>query len=249
MDELPHYFSSLESFRELFATGRPLLTYHHVGARPQGTRLKGLYISRTRFTKQMRELASNNFSAPGYDGVTSELAARNREVLLTFDDGFADALENAVPVLKRHGFSGIQFLVADLLGKTSEWQVSSGEIAGQLMDVAQVKDWLAAGNEIGSHTLTHPYLTRIPLPEAREELAGSRKKLEDLFGRTVEHFCYPYGDWSPAILELVQEAGYKTACTTDFGVNDNTANPLLLKRITARYPSRNLKNLIKMLKA
>src|SRR5262249_1769787 len=158
-----------------------------------------------------------------------------KAVSITFDDGFADVYENALPALREHGFGSIQFLVVELLGKTSEWQISSGEVPGGLMDKKQIKDWLAAGQEIGSHTLTHPWLTRISLSQAREEISGSKKKLEDTFGRVVEHFCYPYGDWSPAIRDIVAEVGYKSACTTKFGVNGADAHPFELKRITVRY--------------
>ena len=89
-------------------------------------------------------------------------------VVLTFDDGFCDVFENALPVLQRHQFRAIEFLVADLLGKTSEWQRRDDDSAGPLMDAAQVKEWLATGNEIGSHTLSHPHLTQIPIAQARE---------------------------------------------------------------------------------
>jgi peptidoglycan/xylan/chitin deacetylase (PgdA/CDA1 family) len=96
---------------------------------------------------------------------------------------------------------------------------------------------LAAGHQIGSHTLTHPHLTQLPIGRAREEITSSRKKLEDLFQRPVDHFCYPYGDWKPAVRDLVAEAGYRTATTVDFGVNPPGADALGLKRVTARYAS------------
>jgi peptidoglycan/xylan/chitin deacetylase (PgdA/CDA1 family) len=129
------------------------------------------------------------------------------------------------------------------LGKTSEWQKGSGELPGILMDKTQVKDWLASGQEIGSHTLTHPRLTQISPLQAREEIFASKKRLEDAFGKAIEHFCYPYGDWNPEIREIVREAGYASGCTTKFGVNTPEADPFALKRITVRYPSRKLKNL------
>ena len=133
------------------------------------------------------------------------------------------------------------FLVAGRLGGRNEWEIAEGEAQAALMDDAQVRDWLAAGHEIGSHTLTHPRLTRLPVSEAREEITASRKKLEDQFGVPIEHFCYPYGDWNDAVRELVMAAGYKTACTTDPGVNTPEDSLFALKRFTARYPSRNLK--------
>src|SRR5207245_147749 len=108
-------------------------------------------------------------------------------------------------------FTAIQFLPADFLGRRNEWDVGLGEAPEAIMDAAQVREWLAAGHDIGSHSLTHPFLTRLPPAQAREEISASRKKLEDLFGRPVEHFCYPYGDWDEPVRDLVEQAGYRTA--------------------------------------
>jgi peptidoglycan/xylan/chitin deacetylase (PgdA/CDA1 family) len=158
-----------------------------------------------------------------------------------FDDGFQNVLEFGLGPLAEHKCRAIQFLVADRLGGNNEWDLAEGEAPAPLMDEAQVRDWLAAGHEIGSHTLTHPWLTRLPASEAREEIAASRKKLEDQFGVPIEHFCYPYGDWNDAVRDLVVAAGYKTACTTQPGVNTSADSAFALKRFTARYPSRSLK--------
>jgi peptidoglycan/xylan/chitin deacetylase (PgdA/CDA1 family) len=238
----PRYYSSLGPFRELFATGHALLTYHHVGPRPRGVRLKGLYVSSKLFAQQIAELKAEGHETHAF-GTLRSRQSRPKRIFLTFDDGFADVLEHALPILRQHRFRSIQFLVADLLGKTSEWQTSSGELSGVLMDKAQVKEWLGAGQEIGSHTSTHPRLTQLSLTQAREEISGSKKKLEDTFGISVDHFCYPYGDWNPAVRDIVAEVGYKTACITKFGVNTTESDLFALKRITVRYPSRKLKNL------
>jgi peptidoglycan/xylan/chitin deacetylase (PgdA/CDA1 family) len=238
----PHYYTSLGEFRGLFATGNPVLTYHKVGPRPRGARLKGLYVSPALFARQLGELR-----AAGYrSGPLAESAgpAQAGRVVLTFDDGFVNVLAHALAPLRSNGFSAIQFLVADLLGKTNEWEAAAGERTEPLMDVAQVREWLAAGHAIGSHTRTHPFLTQLSRDAAREEISASKKKLEDLFGRAVEHFCYPYGDWNPAVRDLVIAAGYRTACTTNAGVNSTADSPFELKRITARYRSRSLRNLV-----
>jgi peptidoglycan/xylan/chitin deacetylase (PgdA/CDA1 family) len=244
-ESLPHYYSALAPFRASFLTSAPVLAYHHVGPRRRGARLKGLYVSPGLFRQQMAELHAEGFSAPRFEGVSSCAAsgAAPRRVFLTFDDGFRDVFEHALPVLREHGFCSIQFLISDLLGETNKWQQPTGDISEPLMDDAQVKDWLAAGQEIGSHTKTHPRLTQISPAAAREEITASKKSLEDRFGVPVEHFCYPYGDWNAAVRDLVQVAGYKTACTTRTGLNPAGTKPFELKRFTARYPSRNLKAL------
>ena len=238
----PHYYTSLGEFRGLFATGNPVLTYHKVGPRPRGARLKGLYVSPALFARQLGELRDAGYCS-GALGIAAGPAQAGR-IGLTFDDGFVNVLEHALAPLRENGFSAIQFLVADLLGKTNEWEASAGERTEPLMDVAQVREWLAAGHDIGSHTRSHPFLTRLPVSAAREEIGASKKKLEDCFGRAIEHFCYPYGDWNPAVRDLVIAAGYRTACTTHTGVNSATDSPFELKRITARYRSRSLRNLV-----
>ena len=244
----PSYYSSLPPFRELFATGTPILTYHKLGPRPRRARLKGLYLGADLFARQLAELHAAGFVSGSLDNLANA-GSPGRQVVLTFDDGFRNVLEHGLAPLAQHRFRAIQFLLPDLLGKTNEWDLPSGEVPEPLMDAAAVRDWLAAGHAIGSHTLSHPRLTRLPLSEAREEIVSSKKKLEELFGVAVEHFCYPYGDWNPAVRDLVAEAGYRTACTTAFGVNDPAQAPFELKRITARYPSRKLKGLLDSLRS
>jgi peptidoglycan/xylan/chitin deacetylase (PgdA/CDA1 family) len=146
--------------------------------------------------------------------------------------------------LTAHGFRALHFLVANTIGRTNEWNRSPGETEEPMMDVHQVRDWLAAGHEIGSHTLTHPFLSRIPRDAARREILDSRKKLEDLFGRPVPHFCYPYGDFDPAVRDMVIEAGYQSACSTNFGVVAAGSDRFALERIMARHRTRNLKRIV-----
>ncbi len=238
---IPAYYSSLAPFREGFRTGTPILTYHHVGPRRRGARLKGLYVSPKLFARQMAELKTAEFLTPSFDMLTVANGQSASRIFLTFDDGFKDVFEHALPVLSKHRFRAILFLVSDLLGKTNEWQQRAGDITEPLMDAAQVKDWLAAGQQIGAHTKTHPHLTQIPLDEAREEIIASKKSLEDRFGVAIQHFCYPYGDWNETIRDVVSSAGYQTACTTITGINETGTSPFELKRLTGRYPSRNLK--------
>jgi peptidoglycan/xylan/chitin deacetylase (PgdA/CDA1 family) len=79
--------------------------------------------------------------------------------------------------------------------------------------------------------------------DVREEIVTSKKKLEDTFGVPVDDFCYPYGNWNKKVRDLVMEAGYRTACAADFGVNTPAVSQFSLRRIVVRYPTRNLKTL------
>ena len=255
--KLPSYYTSLGPFAELFAEGVPILMYHKLGARPMGVRIKGLYVSRPLFQRQLAGLRAAGFSTGAYGVPVDELHAPRRaakksaarlgnpgkRIVLTFDDGFSNVFKHGMEPLARHGFRAIEFLVGNLLGGVNEWEIREGEAREQLMDAGQVREWIAAGHEIGSHTLTHPFLTRISPARAREEVLASKKLLEDKFGVAIRHFCYPYGDWNPAVRDLVIEAGYATACTTEFGVNTGATPPFELRRITARHQSISFKAL------
>ena len=153
-------------------------------------------------------------------------------MVVSFDDGCRNVLQNALPLLARHRFQAIQFIVAGLIGKRNERDIKHGDVPESLMDEAQIRDWIAAGHEIGSHSLTHRNLTRLDEAGAREQIFASKQKLEDLFGREVRHFCYPHGRWSERVRALVQEAGYATACAVTFGVNSPTTDLFALHRIT-----------------
>ncbi|MBI3417823.1 MAG: polysaccharide deacetylase family protein [Verrucomicrobia bacterium] len=245
---LPAYYTRLAPFRELFATGAPVLTYHKIGPRPWGARLKGLYVSPKLFAEQMTELHQAGFQTQSLAAVDKPGQAATPVITLTFDDGFENVLRHAVEPMRQCGFRSIEFLVAARLGQLNDWEMRQGEVAERLMDAAQIRDWLAADHEIGAHSMTHPFLTQIPLAQAREEISASKKKLEDLFDVPIRHFCYPYGDCSDAISELAREAGYETACTTEAGVNTTETNPWQLRRVTARYASRNWRNFFGRLK-
>jgi peptidoglycan/xylan/chitin deacetylase (PgdA/CDA1 family) len=243
---VPVHFYTLAPFLELFKTGVPILMYHKIGPRPVHVRLKGLYLPPEVFVRQLDELQQAGFTSctPAQANVKAlSNGDLDRLLVLSFDDGFRNVFQNALEPLAQKQFRAIQFLVCNCIGKLNEWDLRDGEAPEPLMDAAQVGEWLRAGHRIGSHSLTHPRLTRLSLRDAQEEILASKKKLEDTFGVAVEDFCYPYGDWNQAVRDLVMEAGYRTACTTEYGVNDPATSPLELRRITVRHPSRSLKAL------
>jgi peptidoglycan/xylan/chitin deacetylase (PgdA/CDA1 family) len=242
MKKTPTTFHTLKPFLELFQTGVPVLMYHKIANPPTGARLKGLYVRPERFAQQLTELHQAGFVSCR-PGTAHEGNGSQRRMALTFDDGFHNVWKHALEPLAARRFSATQFLVANFIGRLNQWEMREGEVREPLMDVAQVRDWLRAGHRIGSHSLSHPYLTRLSMRDAREEIVTSKKKLEDTFGVTVEDFCYPYGNWNETVRDLVMEAGYRTACAADFGVNTAAVSPFSLRRIIVRHPTRSLKAL------
>jgi peptidoglycan/xylan/chitin deacetylase (PgdA/CDA1 family) len=199
-----------------------------------------LYLEPNLFRQQIHEL-----DAEGLSFVSPADCQQSKAIAITFDDGFVSNLVEAVPLMKKVGVQAINYLVADRLGQTSDWEAQEGGEADPLMDESQVREWLAAGHQIGAHTCTHPRLSQLSDAQANEEISASRKKLEDRFGLPVEHFAYPYGDYNERTVELVRQAGFETAVTMHRGVNLPNTPLFELKRWTARYESRNLKNLLR----
>ena len=241
------HFTELAPLRELFREGVPVIIYHKVGRKPLRAKLRGIYVTKGFFRRQMDELRREGFRTVSLGEPGNLQPPVDRRIVLTFDDGSVTVFKNALPAMARAGFSAINYLVAGQIGGRNEWDIVNGEVPDRLMDDVQVREWMAAGHEIGSHTKTHPRLSKIPMDQAREEISASKKMLEDRFGVPIRHFCYPYGDLSPQVRDLVAEAGYETAVTTKCDVWRAGDDPLQINRIGARAHSLNFRNVFRRL--
>ena len=229
--------------RRLSTRGVPVFAYHKIAPPPPGTADPFLYVSPARFESQLAALNQAGWHSASLADTLTAADNAARKAVLTFDDGMANVLEHALGPLARHQFRAIEFLVPGFLGRRNEWDIAKGDVPEKLMDEAQIRDWLASGHEIGSHSMTHRNLRHLDPAEAREEIAGSKKALEDRFGMPVAHFCYPYGSWNETARDLAGEAGYGTASTLLFGVNTLNTPRLELRRI---FPLSGLQLLAKI---
>ena len=205
---------------------------HKIAVPPRGTRDPFDYMRPEVLDAKLAALRAAGFRSVALDSLLESRAPADHTFAITFDDAYRNVWQNALPILARHQVQAIQFVVAAHLGGQNNWDMAEGEVAEDLMDVAQLRDWLAAGHSIGSHSLNHRVLKRLSEAEAREEIIGSRKRLEDTFGVAVRHFCYPSGKFSPMVHDLVREAGYQTACTVEYGVNPPAQDRFALRRIS-----------------
>jgi peptidoglycan/xylan/chitin deacetylase (PgdA/CDA1 family) len=233
-DARPREFLDLRRDRWLFEEGGPvILMYHKVAFPPLASNLPALYVGRRRFRQQMEALDASGLPCLTMGETLDAVRAGRAGYCVTFDDGFCNVFDHALPVLSARGLRSIQFIVAGLIGRDDAWDRAIGEPAQPLMDDAQIRDWLAAGQEIGAHTLTHPRLTQIPPERARAEIFDSKKRLEDRFGGPIKYFCYPYGDCDERVRDMVAEAGYEGATSTACGANHPETHPHELRRIMA----------------
>jgi peptidoglycan/xylan/chitin deacetylase (PgdA/CDA1 family) len=217
----------------------PVLLYHHVGPIQEGT-FPGLTVSPERFERHVRWLARR-----GYTGVCpSDWLRWRREgkglpdkpVLLTFDDGYADLVEFAFPVLRRHGFGAVVYIVTGQLGGTNTWDEERGFGTIRLMTAKQITDWALKGIEFGAHSRTHADLTTLDAEGIKEEVLGSRNELASLLGSRVISFAYPYGHYNQDVLDCVRVA-FDLAFIEDYkmkGLNDLSTAPHLLERISVQ---------------
>lgn len=145
------------------------------------------------------------------------LAAPTRTDLvgLTFDDGYADFLDHALPVLREHEFGATLFVLPGRLGGENAWDPLGPR--KPLLTADGIRQACEAGVEIGSHGLTHTDLTGADDLRLKSEVVESRAALEELTGAPVDGFCYPYGRIDERAVDAVREAGYTYACAIDPG--------------------------------
>lgn len=202
---------------------RVILLYHSVGSKaPHSVPLPA-------FERQM-ELLTERFKIVRLCDLPKAMATEPPETNLacvTFDDGYRDNYERAVPVLESKGIKATFFIATGFLGKTS--RTFAGEYA--MLEARQVQELAALGHEIGAHTVNHPKLTKVPLETAWEEIDASKRFLEDLIQGPICSFAYPKGNYNRAVKELVKEAGFQAAVTVQEGLVDNQPDWLALPRI------------------
>lgn len=212
----------------------PILMYHHVAATP----LKGFQkytVTTQAFAAQMSWLRLMHYTPITLDSL---MAARQgagalppRPVLITFDDGFQECIEQAAPIMQHYRMSAIFYLVAGLVGHTSEWLKRERGVELELANWQTAQQLLANGFQCGGHSLTHPHLTELTDTACRRELLEARRLLEQNLGREITHLAYPFGAWNARVCALAIESGYRSACSVEIGLSTERDSLFGLRRI------------------
>ena len=200
------------------ADGVPILAYHKVGDSDEP-----YSVAPADFDAQMRWLAAEGYTAISlFDLIyhmTWGTALPPKPIVITFDDGYADNLYNALPILEKHGMKATVFVITDRVGRDV------------YLNWKEIRELKARGTEIGSHTLAHRALTDLPPAERLQDARSSKDAIEWQIEYPVFFLAYPYGRADAAAMDTVKQAGYLGACGTKPGLNKRGDNIYALKRI------------------
>ena len=209
----------------------PILMYHEV-AGPADTD-SPLAVPPAAFADQIAALAEGGFTSVTVAALTAAWAGQGvlpeRPVVITFDDGFADFYETALPVLAEHAFTATMFV-------TTGWIAGAVPPArprpGRMLTWQQLAESAAAGVEIGAHSHSHPQLDQLSPARLAGELTVSRRLLEDRLEAPVPGMAYPFGYSDSEVRNAVRAAGYRYACAVANATADPDADPFAIPRLT-----------------
>jgi peptidoglycan/xylan/chitin deacetylase (PgdA/CDA1 family) len=197
-----------------------ILMYHSVADAAEDP--SNLCVSPSRFAEQMAVLQRLGLRGVSIGSLIDAMrVGRERGLVgITFDDGYLDVLEAALPELKRRGFTATAFVIAGRLGGTNEWAKGPSL---PLLSNSQVSELADAGIEIGAHSMTHVPLAGLAASQLQAEVSESRARLGELVGVPVRGFAYPYGSLDATARRAVEDAGYDYACAVlppvaEFGI-------------------------------
>ncbi len=206
--------------------------YHQVCA--EGTFVPSDFIvGKNVLRRQLQYLAKNGFYTPSVDELLKRNLSRagKKPVLITFDDGYVNNYEHALPVLKEVGFRATISMVADPKLRSNVWDQKKGIAPADLMEPGQMREMHAEGIEFASHSYSHPSMPSLSDKELEKELLQSKQRLEDIFQHNIRCFTYPYGDVDERVKRAVEITGYACAFATHSGPLDFYSDLFEIRRL------------------
>jgi len=215
----------------------PALLYHHFAlknteTKSQHTDYDPVYFCYdTAFDEQMNYLRREGYTTISLDDFIAfqegKRALPNKPIIITFDDGFMSNYLYAFPVLKKYGLTATIFVTLDPNAQNYRKYAHVDLPLTQ----EQIKEMSEYGISIESHSMTHPYLSRLKPDVARWELEESKKRLQDILGKPVHYLAIPSGAYDRTVKRLVKDAGYKAIFCMLKGSNNMRSDRFALRRL------------------
>jgi len=206
------------------APGRvPVLLYHRLvedALYPRLPRPENIFsIPESRFREQMDFLVRSGYSTLSCSELEQHLDGRTllppRPLLITFDDGSESVFSRALPILRDRGLKATVFVTTD----TDSWVFHEHPRSQRRLAEQEMRQLETGGVAVESHGVSHRALNSMPEDNARDEMLGSKRFLDAVLGRSVSYFAIPLNYYSPRILEVARQAGYRLVFTSDNGTN------------------------------
>jgi peptidoglycan/xylan/chitin deacetylase (PgdA/CDA1 family) len=176
------------------------------------------------FERQLELLVRRGYRGATFiEAVTAPPAPRTLAV--TFDDAYRSVLELALPIMERLGIPGSVYVPTAFAGAAGpmSWEGIAQWVGGEHEHELRCMDWdelrvlAERGWEIGSHTRSHPRLTRLDDAELAGELGGSLEECAAGLGEPCRSLAYPYGDVDARVMDAARAAGYEAAAALPDG--------------------------------
>lgn len=215
-----------------------ILMYHMVQESQLGAKFNKLRVPPAAFEAQLRWLSEQGWHFARMSDLRNPESLPEKTVVLTFDDGYADNLDKADPIMASYGACATLYLVEDRFDRDWSTSKKAHHDSGELMHEAKLSDdqiatMIRSGRwEIGGHTRTHANLSVLNEEDRRTEIVDARHTVGERFGITLDSFAYPFGIYAALDVAMAREAGYATAVTTEEGIaTDIPAQALELPRV------------------
>ena len=226
-------------YRQKPSGGRVVLMYHRMGLPRLGSLVAGQYVAPALFRSQLGVLTGRGWKCWGLGEIIKNARRSDGgaadEFAVTFDDGYASVYDHAFPSLAERGMTATVYVVASTIGGTNEWDQRLGDRIEPMMSAGQIKRMADSGFEIGSHGLAHAHLPALADSDLAREMRDSKHLLEDITGRPVVSFSYPYGEFDRRVAEAAEAAGYLNAVSTRLGALTRAGGEYEIPRINVRW--------------
>jgi len=203
----------------------PILMYHVINSPPPGAPFPGLYVTPAEFAEQMQALARAGYRAVTQDQLWASwhegaTLPAGKPIVLSFDNGYQSQYTQALPVLRRYGWVGVENI--QLTGLPP----SQGGLS-----TAQVRGLVAAGWELDTQGISHADLTTLDAAALHAQVGSARGTIQRRYGVPVNWFCYPSGQYDATVLAAVRAAGYRGSTTVVPGWAQREEDPYRLPRL------------------
>jgi peptidoglycan/xylan/chitin deacetylase (PgdA/CDA1 family) len=207
----------------------PVFMYHRIETNPNPG--DTWQISLTEFKQEMDYLKNNGYTTltndQFYNIITKSAPMPAKPVLLTFDGATVDFYYNAYPILKQYGFNATEYVVTDQIG--TSWGSSSDII--RIMNETQLKTVANNRIELENHSTTHGHIANLSTEELTKRVNNATVRLQNLTGKPVKYFAYPFGESSTNFVNTLKSLNMKMAFKVGGGMATDSSDLMNMPRI------------------